>query len=72
MFKYKKFWRKIKAYFPWNDTNRTENDASNNFSIVAFVFVAAETFLPSHCLATVREYRHRTDGIYIWSTYQAP
>jgi hypothetical protein len=32
------------------DTGRIENDASNNSSIVACVFVAAVTFLPSHCL----------------------
>jgi hypothetical protein len=37
------------------DTDRTENYASNNYSIVACVFVAAGTCLPSHCLATMRE-----------------
>jgi hypothetical protein len=31
-----------------------ENDASNNSSIVACVFVIAVTFLPSRCLATIR------------------
>jgi hypothetical protein len=30
-----------------------ENDASNNYSIVARVFVAAVTFSPSRCLATI-------------------
>jgi hypothetical protein len=30
-----------------------ENDSSNNYSIVACVFVTTVTFLPSHCLATI-------------------
>jgi hypothetical protein len=29
-----------------------ENDESNSSSIVACVFIAAVTFLPSHCVAT--------------------
>jgi hypothetical protein len=33
----KKFWEEIIAYFPSYDTDRIENDASNNFSIVACV-----------------------------------
>jgi hypothetical protein len=36
-----------------------ENDASNNFSIVACVYVAAVTFLPSLFLARIRGERHR-------------
>jgi hypothetical protein len=36
-----------------------ENDVSNNSSIVACVFVTAITFLPSHCLATIRGYSYR-------------
>jgi hypothetical protein len=36
----------------WYDADRIENDASNNSSIAACVFVAAVTFLPSRCLAT--------------------
>jgi hypothetical protein len=31
-----------------------ENDASNNSSIVAYIFVTAVTFLSSLCLATIR------------------
>jgi hypothetical protein len=31
----KKFWEELIAYFPWYDTNRIENDASNNSSISA-------------------------------------
>jgi hypothetical protein len=36
------------------DTGHIENDASNNYSIVACVFVTAVTLLPSRCLATIR------------------
>jgi hypothetical protein len=46
------FWEELIAYFPWSYTERIENDVSNNFSIVAFVFVTAETFLQSRCLET--------------------
>jgi hypothetical protein len=35
--------------------NRTQNDASNNFSVAAYELVAAVTFLPSRCLATIGE-----------------
>jgi hypothetical protein len=49
-----KFWEELIAYFPWQDTESIENDFSNNSSIVACVFVAAVTFLPSRCLATTR------------------
>jgi hypothetical protein len=51
----KEFWEELIAYFPWYDTGDFENDASNNSSIVACVFVTAVTFLPSRCLATIRE-----------------
>jgi hypothetical protein len=67
----KKFWEELIAYFPWYDTGHMENDASNNSSIVACVFVTAVTFLrrrylatiggflSSHCLATIgRIHRH--------------
>jgi hypothetical protein len=37
-------------------TERMENDASNNSSIVTCVFIAAVTFLPSRCLAMIRGY----------------
>jgi hypothetical protein len=57
--KYKKFWGELIAYFPWYDTDRRENEASNN-SIVACVFVAAlNFFLSSRCLATVKGTRNR-------------
>jgi hypothetical protein len=48
----KKFWEELIAYFPWNDTGHIENDASNNFSTIACVFVTAVTFLPNRRLAT--------------------
>jgi hypothetical protein len=54
--KYEKFWEKLIAYFPWYDTGHIENDASNNSSTVACVFVIAVTFLPSRCLATIGGY----------------
>jgi hypothetical protein len=47
----KKFWEDLIAYFPWYDTGHIENNASNNSSIVACVFVTAVTSLPSRCLA---------------------
>jgi hypothetical protein len=49
----KKFWEELMAYFPWHDTGHIENDASNNSSTVAWVFVTAVTFLPSRWLATI-------------------
>jgi hypothetical protein len=49
----KKFWEEIIAYVPWYDTGHIENDSSNNYSVVACVFVNAVTFLPSRCLATI-------------------
>jgi hypothetical protein len=48
----KTFWEELIAYFPWYDTGHIEN-ASNNSSIFACVFVTAVTFLPSRCLATI-------------------
>jgi hypothetical protein len=52
----KKFWEELIAYFPWNVTGHIENDASNNSSIVACVFVTAVTFLQSRCLATIARF----------------
>jgi hypothetical protein len=49
-----KFWEELIAYFPWYDTGHIENDASNNSSILGWVFVTVVTFLPSRCLATIR------------------
>jgi hypothetical protein len=48
-----KFWEELISSFPSYDTGHIENDASNNSSGVACVFVTAVTFLPSHCLATI-------------------
>jgi hypothetical protein len=39
--------------------DRIVNEASNNCSIVASVFVAAVTFLPSLCLAIIGGYSYR-------------
>jgi hypothetical protein len=52
--KKKTFWEDLIAHFPWYDTDHIKNDASKNSSIVAYVFVTAETFLPSRCLATIK------------------
>jgi hypothetical protein len=52
----RKFREEVIAYFCWYDTDHIENDASNNSSIVACVFVTAITFLPSRCLATIGEF----------------
>jgi hypothetical protein len=41
-----KFWEELITYFPWYDTGHIENEASNNSSVVASVFVTAVTFLP--------------------------
>jgi hypothetical protein len=62
-YKYKKFSEELIAYFPWYAPDRTENDASDN-SIVAFVFVAAVTFLQSRYLATIgnTHIEKQTDG----------
>jgi hypothetical protein len=49
----KKFCEEPISYFPWYGTGHIGNDASKNSSIVACVFVAAVTFLPSRCLATI-------------------
>jgi hypothetical protein len=41
------------------DMDRTENVASNNYSIVSCVFLAAGTCLSSSCLATIGRDTHR-------------
>jgi hypothetical protein len=46
-----KFREELISHFLWYDRDRTENNSSNNYSIVACV--AAVTFLPSRCLATI-------------------
>jgi hypothetical protein len=48
-----KFWEELISYFPWYGTGHIEN-ASDNSSIVACVFVTTVTFLPNRCLATMR------------------
>jgi hypothetical protein len=48
-----------------HDTDLIENDASNNSSIFACVFVAAVKFLQNRCLATIRGMQiqmHRLTG----------
>jgi hypothetical protein len=52
----KKFREELIAYFPWYDTDHIENDASNNSSIVARVFLTLVPFLTSRCLAMIGEY----------------
>jgi hypothetical protein len=47
--------------FLWNDTDHIEN-VSNYFSVVAYIFIAVVTFLPSCCLAAIRKYAHRLMG----------
>jgi hypothetical protein len=49
----KTFWEETIAYFPLTLYERKENDVPQNSSIVACVFVAAVTFLPSLYLATI-------------------
>jgi hypothetical protein len=56
LFVYKKFWEELIAYFPWYDTGHIENDAPNNSSVVACLFVTTVTFLQSRCLATKEEF----------------
>jgi hypothetical protein len=51
--KNKKFWQELFTYFPLVRHAPHKNDAFNNYSIGACVFVAAVTSLPSRCLATV-------------------
>jgi hypothetical protein len=53
-----KSWEELIAYFPWYDTDSIEKYSSKNSSILAYAFVAAVTFLPSCCLATIGGYRH--------------
>jgi hypothetical protein len=48
------------AYFHRHDKNRVENDSFNSSSIVACVFVAVVTFLPSRCLAAIGDTRADT------------
>jgi hypothetical protein len=56
---YKKLWEELTAYFPSYDKGHIENEASNNSSIVASVFVTAVTFLPSSFLATIGKFLPR-------------
>jgi hypothetical protein len=45
----------------WYDTDRIENGVSNNYSIVACVFIDAVKVLPIRCLATIEDIYRRTD-----------
>jgi hypothetical protein len=66
--KEQKFWEELIAYFRWYDKDRTKDDASNNYFIVACVFVAVVTFFPSRCLVTVGGYTYRQR--FMWGTYE--
>jgi hypothetical protein len=61
----KKFWEELSTFL-YYDTVLIENDASNNSSIVACVFLATVTFLPSLRLVTTGGYwcthKHRWYG----------
>jgi hypothetical protein len=46
----------------WYDSDRIENDASNNFSIVACEFLASGTCLLRRCLVTIGGCTHRHTG----------
>jgi hypothetical protein len=50
----KKFCEQLIACFSRYDTERIKNDVSNSSSTVLCVFVTAETFLLSRCLAKIR------------------
>jgi hypothetical protein len=65
-----KLWEERIAYFHRHYKDRVENDSSNNFSVVACVFVALVTFLPSRCLTAIGDIRvgTQTDERYLWST----
>jgi hypothetical protein len=70
MFRNSKFWEELSPTLIWYDTDRIENDASKNYSLLR-VFVAAGTCIPSSCLATIRGDRHtdtQTGGKDLWST----
>jgi hypothetical protein len=41
---YEMSWEKLIVYVPWYDTDRTENDVSNNLSTVGCLLFAAMTF----------------------------
>jgi hypothetical protein len=59
--------KKVIACFLSYDMDRIQNDTSKNTSTIACVFVAAGTFSPSRCLATVRGYAYRNrmkEGVY--------
>jgi hypothetical protein len=47
------FWEEIIAYFPRHDTVYIEKDGPNSYSIIACVFFAGVSFIPSSCLAAI-------------------
>jgi hypothetical protein len=63
----KRFLEELKPTFLGYDTDRLDNDASNNSSIVACVFIAAVIFQPSSCLAMIGEYIYR--HTHCWEGY---
>jgi hypothetical protein len=56
---YKKSWEELVAYFPWQDTDRIENNESNNYFIIACIISAAVTFLPSRSIPTTGGYTYK-------------
>jgi hypothetical protein len=65
----KKFWEELIVHFPWYDTDRIENDASNISSIITCLRFAALMFLPSRCLVTAgdKPTDTKTDRRHLWS-----
>jgi hypothetical protein len=51
-----KFWEEHIAYFPIIRHGLIENDAFNNSSVVACIFIVAEKCISSRCLANIRGY----------------
>jgi hypothetical protein len=64
------FWAKLIAYNPWYDTDRIENDKSNNSSTVAYIFVVVVTFLPRRYLATIGFLQSLCLATIKWYTYR--
>jgi hypothetical protein len=64
----KKFWEEQIAYFHSIQHGSHRNGVSKNSSVVAHVFIAAGTYLPSRCLATIggkhiQTHRHKESKV---------
>jgi hypothetical protein len=55
----KKFSEELMAYFPFDTTRATLKTTRPTILLFLRVFVTAETFLPSRCLATIEGYTCR-------------